>query len=287
MRSALLACAASLAALAQIPDVSGTAVEAFTFRYIDIAEGTGEPAAAGRKYRVHYTGWLKDGTKFDSSRDRNDPIEFVQGRRQVIAGWEAGFTGMKTGGKRRIFIPYQMAYGEAGSPPAIPPKSDLIFDVELLDVIEVLSQPAGIDVLAPLNALEKKLLSLAAAIPDDKLDWRPGPGVRSFREVLAHIASSNRLMFDMAVSEKRSGAGAQEDKSQPGRDEITRQLTDSFAAIRKHLETARAGTLGRDMQFFGTATTQRGIFVNLDAHVAEHLGQLIAYARMNGIAPPW
>ena len=280
MRSALLACAASLAAFAQIPDVTGTAVEAFTFRYIDVAEGTGEPAAAGRKNRVHYTGWLKDGTKFDSSRDRNDPIEFVQGRRQVIAGWEAGFTGMKTGGKRRIFIPYQMAYGEAGSPPVIPPKADLIFDVELLDVTEVPTQPAGIDVLAPLNALEKKILSLAAAIPDDKLDWRPAPGVRSFREVLAHIASSNRLMFDMAMNEKRPGAGVQGD-------EITQQLTESFAAIRKHLETARAGTLGRDMQFFGTATTQRGIFVHLDAHIAEHLGQLIAYARMNGIAPPW
>src|SRR5579872_3544048 len=85
-----------------------------SLRYTDIAIGTGAPAAAGRKFTVHYTGRLTDGTKFDSSVDRNQPFTFVQGRRQVISGWDIGFEGMKVGGKRKLFIPYQLAYGEAG-----------------------------------------------------------------------------------------------------------------------------------------------------------------------------
>jgi hypothetical protein len=294
MRFLLLVFASVVMVRAQIPPVEGTPMEAFTFRYIDVAEGGGAPAVNGRKYRVHYTGWLKDGTKFDSSRDRDDPIEFVQGRRQVIAGWESGFAGMKVGGKRRIFIPFQMAYGEVGSPPVIPPSADLVFDVELLDVMEVAAQPAGIDVLSPLSELERKVLQLAKIIPEDKLDWRPAPDVRSFREVLMHIALGNQLMFDIATKDlagdelkKRIASNAAKERGTVGRDEIARLLTESFGSARKYLDTARAGTLGRDMHFFGTATTRRGIFVSLDVHVGEHLGQLIAYARMNGIAPTW
>lgn len=295
MKLALCALAAAVVpVVAQIPDVTGTPVNAFTFRYIDVAEGAGTPATPGRKYRVHYTGWLKDGTTFDSSRERNEPIEFVQGRRQVIAGWEAGFAGMKTGGKRRIFIPYQMAYGEVGSPPVIPPKADLVFDIELLDVTEVPAQPAGIDVLAPLNDLERKVLQLAKAVPDDKLDWRPAPTARSFREVFMHIALGNQLMFEIATNDlsgdalkKQIAANADQERATAGRDAIIQRLTESFASIKRYLETARAGTLGRDMTFFGTPTTRRGILVSLDVHVGEHLGQLIAYSRMNGIAIPW
>ena len=85
-------------------------------------------------YTVHYTGWLaSDGTKFDSSVDRGTPFEFMQGARRVITGWDEGFEGMHVGGKRRLFIPYQLAYGELGRPPVIPAKADLIFDIELLD----------------------------------------------------------------------------------------------------------------------------------------------------------
>ena len=115
------------AAAAQIPDVLGTPVELFSLKYIDIQQGEGAPAAAGKEFTVHYTGWLRDGTKFDSSRDHNQPSKFVQGRRMVIAGWDTGFEGMKAGGKRRLFIPYQMAYGEKGVGP-IPPKAELIFN---------------------------------------------------------------------------------------------------------------------------------------------------------------
>ena len=102
-------------------------------RYIDVERGTGRPAEPGKIYVVQYTGWLRDGTKFDSSRDRPEPFSFEQGKRKVIPGWDAGFEGMRVGGKRRLLIPYQLAYGENGRG-KIPPKAELIFDVELIDV---------------------------------------------------------------------------------------------------------------------------------------------------------
>jgi len=105
----------------------------FSLDYIDTKIGTGELAKPGKFYTVHYTGYLlKDGTKFDSSVDRGDPISFPYGGHHVIPGWDTGFEGMHVGGKRRLFIPYQLAYGEAGHPPVIPGKSELVFDVELI-----------------------------------------------------------------------------------------------------------------------------------------------------------
>jgi peptidylprolyl isomerase len=92
---------------------------------------------AGDMVEVHYTGWLKsDQTKFDSSLDRKQPFTFQLGRMQVIKGWDEGVAGMKPGGKRRLTIPFALAYGEKGRPPVIPPKADLVFDVELLRVLD-------------------------------------------------------------------------------------------------------------------------------------------------------
>jgi peptidylprolyl isomerase len=110
---------------------------AFALKYQDIAVGTGELAEPLKLYKVKYTGWLTaDGKKFDSSEDHpgKEPIQFPQGRGRVIPGWDQAFEGMRIGGKRRIFIPYQLAYGVAGRPPVIPAKSDLIFDIELVSV---------------------------------------------------------------------------------------------------------------------------------------------------------
>jgi peptidylprolyl isomerase len=118
---------------ANIPPAAGVVKTEYALRYIDTKVGTGALAGPGMLYSVHYTGWLYDGTKFDSSVDRGTPIQFVQGQRRVIAGWDTGFEGMHVGGKRRLFIPYQLAYGEQGKGP-IPAKSNLIFDVELVDV---------------------------------------------------------------------------------------------------------------------------------------------------------
>ncbi len=118
-----------------MPPVAGKIQTAFTQRYIDYVVGTGKLAEPNKVYIVHYTGYLKDGTKFDTTKDRGKPFGFEQGKKQVLAGWEAGFEGMRVGGKRRIFIPYQLGYGINGrADRGIPPKADLIFDVELLDV---------------------------------------------------------------------------------------------------------------------------------------------------------
>ena len=116
-----------------VPAAAGKLETAFALRYIDTVVGTGDPVTPGEFLSVHYTGWLlKDGTKFDSSLDRGEPITFQQGAHRVISGWDQGFTGMRVGGKRRLFIPYQLAYGDQGHPPVIPPQSDLIFDIELV-----------------------------------------------------------------------------------------------------------------------------------------------------------
>ena len=117
-----------------VPKVEGTPKNLYSLRYIDIQIGTGPLAESRKFYTVHYTGWLTDGTKFDSSHDHpgGEPIVFPYGGRRVIPGWDTGFEGMHVGGKRRLFIPYQLAYGESGKPPVIPIKANLIFDVELV-----------------------------------------------------------------------------------------------------------------------------------------------------------
>jgi FKBP-type peptidyl-prolyl cis-trans isomerase len=102
-------------------------------KYQDELEGNGAEAKTGDRVSVHYTGWLKDGTKFDSSRDRNIPFEFELGGR-VIKGWNEGVVGMKVGGKRKLIIPSDLAYGDRGYPPSIPAKAELTFDVELLKI---------------------------------------------------------------------------------------------------------------------------------------------------------
>lgn len=103
-------------------------------QYVDEVVGSGNVAQPGQRVSVHYTGWLTDGTKFDSSRDRNSPFQFNLGASEVIKGWDEGVSGMKVGGKRKLTIPPELGYGARGAGNAIPPNSTLVFDVELLDV---------------------------------------------------------------------------------------------------------------------------------------------------------
>jgi len=122
----------------------------------DIEKGTGEEANVGETVVVHYTGWLMDGTKFDSSVDRGTPFSFTLGERRVIPGWEKGVEGMQVGGKRELIIPPEMAYGAQGAGGVIPPNATLKFEIELLDVKAKKFSDIGNDVLKA---------KLAAGIP--------------------------------------------------------------------------------------------------------------------------
>lgn len=114
-----------------LSETLGIESSSFSLIYIDTKIGTGPLAMPHKFYTIHYTGYLTDGTKFDSSVDRGEPLTIEYGEHQVIPGWDTGFDGMHIGGKRRLFIPYQLAYGATARGP-IPARSELIFDVELL-----------------------------------------------------------------------------------------------------------------------------------------------------------
>ena len=101
----------------------------------DLTVGTGDEATSGTTVIVHYEGWLSNGTKFDSSRDRNEPFSFLLGAGRVIRGWDEGVAGMRVGGIRKLVIPPALGYGVGGSLPTIPGNATLVFDIELLEVM--------------------------------------------------------------------------------------------------------------------------------------------------------
>jgi peptidylprolyl isomerase len=169
---------------AKIPALPATAPKCPTVGYeltwIDTKIGTGELAAPKKWYTVHYTGYLLDGTKFDSSVDRNEPITFPYGAHRVITGWDTGFEGMHVGGKRRLFVPYQLAYGEAGRPPVIPEKAELVFDVELISQSDTPpapktppAPPAGAKPATP--PATAPTTSPSASVPASKPATNPAP----------------------------------------------------------------------------------------------------------------
>lgn len=125
--SSLSAAAASATTAKAVTTNSG-------LKYIDLKVGKGEEAKKGMLVLVNYNAWLENGTKFDSSYDRREPFSFKLGAGQVIQGWEEGVEGMRVGGKRKLIIPPDLAYGDQGAGDRIPPKSTLVFEVELLQV---------------------------------------------------------------------------------------------------------------------------------------------------------
>jgi peptidylprolyl isomerase len=119
---------------APAPPGAKTVATASGLKYVDLEVGDGPKPKNGQTVVVHYTGWLTNGKKFDSSVDRNQPFEFVLGRGQVIKGWDEGVATMRVGGKRKLTIPAGLGYGARGYPGLIPPNSTLIFDVRLLRI---------------------------------------------------------------------------------------------------------------------------------------------------------
>ena len=118
----------------QIADEPKETTTASGLKYIDAVVGTGVSPKAGQSVKVHYTGWLENGKKFDSSVDRDQPFDFIIGTGQVIKGWDEGVSTMKVSGKRKLTIPSELGYGSRGAGSDIPPNATLIFDVELLGV---------------------------------------------------------------------------------------------------------------------------------------------------------
>lgn len=116
------------------PEQAAPAEEVTELKTEDIVVGKGQVAQKGNTVSVHYTGWLTDGKKFDSSVDRGQPFEFALGQGQVIPGWDQGVAGMKVGGKRKLTIPPALGYGAQGAGGVIPPNATLVFEVELLAV---------------------------------------------------------------------------------------------------------------------------------------------------------
>jgi len=122
---------------AQQPAVPPAAREVVTpsgVRYIDLKTGSGDEAACGKVVEVHYTGWLEDGTKFESSRDRDKPFTFRLGAGDVIKGWDDGLGGMRVGGKRKLVVPAELGFGKQGAGGVVPPNSILHYEFELLAV---------------------------------------------------------------------------------------------------------------------------------------------------------
>lgn len=131
------------AAVTGMPPLDGPRRSQSGVTFVESSVGQGAPVAARRCVYAHYTGWLDDGRRFESSHDPSpdgrpsEPVAFVQGAKKVMTGWEIGFDGMRAGGKRRLFIPYQLGYGASGNPPVIPPRTALVFDVEVMAVTDV------------------------------------------------------------------------------------------------------------------------------------------------------
>ena len=162
-----------VAAVGTMPAVTGPVKTLYSLKYVDLKIGTGELAETRKFYTVHYTGWTTDGKKFDSSFDHDggEPFVFPAGAHRVIIGWDTGFEGMRIGGKRRLIVPYQLAYGRDGRPPVIPAQADLIFDVEFVAQSDTPPQQPAAPGTAPSGSANP---GGAAAQPQKPAQQQPG-----------------------------------------------------------------------------------------------------------------
>jgi len=144
------------------------------------------------------------------------------------------------------------------------------------------------EAVTQLQGIEKKLVDLAGAIPADKWDWRPAEGVRSVGEVYAHVAGGNYFLLSFAGVKPPAGIDVQNlESSLKGREKTIAAMKESFAFVYAEIGKMSDADLDKTAKFFGRETTNRGLVMFTIEHTSEHLGQSIAYARMNGVTPPW
>src|SRR4051812_17409307 len=141
--------------------------------------------------------------------------------------------------------------------------------------------------LKQLDEVEKKSLSLARAIPEEKFSWRPQEGVRSFGEVFSHLAGANYMFSNFIGGKLPDGVNPHVEKASPQKADITEKLRKSFAHARRVVMNMQDSDLDREVKMFGNMVSERQVLFVMANHAHEHLGQAIAYARMNGITPPW
>jgi uncharacterized damage-inducible protein DinB len=151
------------------------------------------------------------------------------------------------------------------------------------------SLPAGFrgECIANMNEVEEKLMELAESTPAEKYSWRPGTGVRSISEVYMHIAGSNYLLLTFIGVKAPANLDNDMEKNVTSKSAVISELRRSFEHLRKSIEAMPDSELEKPVKMFGTQTTERGVLLTTISHLHEHLGQSIAYARTNGVAPPW
>lgn len=161
----------------------------------EIVVGEGDEVKDGDWVSVHYTGCLEDGTKFDSSLDRGEPIEFPLGGGMVIPGWEQGIRGMRVGGKRKLVIPPELAYGEDGAGDVIPPNAVLVFDVEVVGARSNQYPEEG-----DLEIEELEAGTGAEAVPGTRFPCTTRDGLRTERSLTRALTAVNRLNSRLALA---------------------------------------------------------------------------------------
>jgi hypothetical protein len=230
--------------------------------------GAGAEAVADSVLTVNYEGRLADGTEFGSSR--NKPFSFMLGRRQVIAGWEAGFYGMRAGGRRRLLIPWQLGYGTTPVG-IIPACSDLIFEVELLAVTELPRNSVANEVQEPFQRMRSALRTVAQKFPILMQDWRPSEGAESLREIVRGTTVRVNTLVDAMRAEDvnpRSPVPGGTDV------DVWESLEICMSTVEALMQATRIGLLNSNCTIQGELTTQRGVFVAIDVELAECLGAI-------------
>ena len=220
--------------------IAAQPASAADLKITEIKTGTGAEAQAGQRVKVHYTGWLMDGTKFDSSVDRGEPFTFQLGAGQVIPGWDQGVAGMRVGGKRELVIPPELGYGARGAGGVIPPNATLKFEVALLDVEKPKYENVDNAELKALLDRGVKIVDTAGYKPQEHVDHFKEHGIIVLHKCTAvrHALSAERMGVDVISIDGFECAG------HPGEDDIPGLILIPAAADKVKIPMLASGGIG-------------------------------------------